>query len=56
MAEDRIDIHTQARGSHWVAWVTRPGETAPLVPIQMVGATQEEAEARMRAWWESRQR
>jgi hypothetical protein len=47
-------IHSEARGSHWVAWVTRDGASKPEQSTLIVGATQEEAEAKARAWAEQR--
>ncbi len=46
------DIHSEARGPHWIAWITRPGGQKPDRPIVFVGQTQEEAEARARAFAE----
>ena len=47
-----FDVHTAARGPHWIAWISRPGTEDPVRGIVLVGATQEEAEARARAWAE----
>ena len=46
------DVHSAARGPHWIAWVSRPGSQEPERSIVVVGANQEEAEARARAWAE----
>jgi hypothetical protein len=46
------EIHTQARGPHWIAWLTRDGETAPYRSVVLVAASQDEAEARARRWAE----
>jgi len=43
-------VHSEARGPHWVAWLTGPGETGPHQSILLVGATRDEAEARARQW------
>ena len=45
-------IHTEARGPHWIAWITRDGGTKPDRSVVLVAASQEEAEARARAWAE----
>jgi hypothetical protein len=45
-------VHTQERGPHWIAWVTRGAETKPDRSVLLVAATREEAEARARAWAE----
>jgi len=47
------EIHSAARGSHWIAWVTRAGDQQPDQSAVLVGRTQEEAEARAKAWAES---
>ena len=48
MATTSMDVKSELRGFHWVAWVTRAGETKPADGLLMVGQTQEEAEARAR--------
>jgi hypothetical protein len=45
-----FEIHSEARGPHWVAWVSEPGQKAPYRSILVVGASREEAEARARDW------
>jgi hypothetical protein len=44
-----VQIHSEPRGDHWVAWATRGGNK-PDRGIVVVGKTQEEAEAHARAW------
>ncbi len=44
------DIHTEARGPHWIGWVTLPGSDKPERAIILIGKTREEAEERARAW------
>jgi len=46
------EIHTEARGPHWIGWVTRAGSTKPDRSIVLVAANQEDAEARARLWAE----
>lgn len=46
------EIHSEERGPHWIAWVTRGGSTKPEGSVVLVGETQEEAESRARAWAE----
>ena len=48
-------IHSEARGPHWIAWVTRDGSTKPDRSVVLVAATQQEAEARARQWAEQNQ-
>lgn len=55
MAPDSYQIHAEARGPHWIAWVSRDGDRRPdrgVVGIVLVAATREEAEARARLWAE----
>ena len=47
-----FEVHSAARGPHWIAWVSRPGTQEPERSIVLVGASQEEAEARAEAWAE----
>jgi hypothetical protein len=46
------EIHAEARGPHWIAWITRGGSAKPDRSIVLVAATREEAEARARRWAE----
>jgi hypothetical protein len=48
-----FEIHSAARGPHWIAWVSRPGAEQPHGSVVLVGETQEEAEARARGWIQS---
>jgi hypothetical protein len=45
-------ILSEARGPHWIAWVTRGAETKPDRSVVLIGKTQEEAESNARAWAE----
>jgi hypothetical protein len=47
-------VHSEARGPHWIAWVTEGAETKPVGSVVLVAATQEEAEERARRWAERR--
>jgi hypothetical protein len=47
-------VHSEARGPHWIAWVTEGTGTKPAGSVVLVAATQEEAEARARSWADSR--
>jgi len=47
------DVHSEARGPHWVAWITRGAGTKPERSVLIVGATQAEAEAGAKQWAES---
>lgn len=45
-----LEVRSEQRAFHWVAWAVGPGESTPAGSLLMVGRTQEEAEARVRAW------
>jgi hypothetical protein len=47
-----FQIHTEEHGPHWIAWLTRTGETKPERSIVLVAATRAEAEERARRWAE----
>jgi hypothetical protein len=46
------EIHSEARGPHWIAWVSRDGSGKPERSVVLVAETQEKAEARAREWAE----
>ena len=48
-----FQVHSEARGPHWVAWITLPGQAEPYRSVLLVGASQDEAEARARKWGEA---
>jgi hypothetical protein len=45
-------IHSEARGPHWIAWITRGSETKPDRSAVLVAANQREAEERAKRWAE----
>jgi hypothetical protein len=45
-----FEVRSEARGPHWVAWLSEPGQKSPHQSILLVGATREEAETRARDW------
>ena len=45
-------IHSEARGPHWIAWVSRDGSGKPERSIVLVGENREVAEANARRWAE----
>jgi hypothetical protein len=47
-------IHTEARGPHWIAWLTVESDPKPERSIVLIAATQAEAEARARQWADAR--
>ncbi len=49
-----VDVRTEQRGSHWVAWLARDGDDGPAESVLIVGPDQAEAERRCREWWTAR--
>ncbi len=49
---EAYQVHTEARGPHWVAWVSRGGSQKPDRSIVLIAETQEEAETRARRFAE----
>jgi len=49
-AMSAYEVHSEARGAHWVAWITRGGSAKPEQSVIVVGASQAEAEASARQW------
>jgi hypothetical protein len=47
-----FEVHSEARGPHWVAWVSRGGSPQPDRSIVLIARTQQEAEARARQFAE----
>jgi hypothetical protein len=45
-------IHSEARGPHWIAWVSRDGSDKPAGSVVLVAETREQAEERARRWAE----
>ncbi len=52
MMIDRTDlqVQTESRGAHWIAWVTRGASDKPLDSVILVGQTRDEAESQARTW------
>ena len=46
-------VHSEARGPHWIAWITRGAETKPERSVVLIAASQDEAEVRARQWAEA---
>jgi hypothetical protein len=46
MAAESFQIHSEARGSHWIAWISRDGSGKPDRSVVIVAANKEEAERR----------
>lgn len=53
MTSGTFEVHSEARGPHWIAWLTQPGSTTPVQSAVLVGRTREEAETRARQWAET---
>jgi hypothetical protein len=50
MAAGSFQIHSEARGPHWIAWVSRDGSGKPDRSVVLVAGSKEEAEKRAEAW------
>jgi hypothetical protein len=46
MAGGSFQIHSEIRGSHWIAWISRDGSGKPDHSVVLVAASKEEAEKR----------
>jgi hypothetical protein len=44
------EIRSEARGPHWIAWVSRDGDPKPHRSVVLIGRTRAEAEANARRW------
>jgi hypothetical protein len=53
MASGSFQIHSEARGPHWIAWISRDRSGKPDRSVVLVAATKEEAEARAERWGRS---
>ena len=47
-----VRIHSEARGPHWIAWVSRDGSGKPAGSVVLVAESREQAEERARRWAE----
>jgi hypothetical protein len=45
-----FDVRSEARGPHWIAWLTQGEDAKPVHAVVVVGETQQEAETRAREW------
>ena len=45
---DSYEIHSEPRGPHWVAWITRGGSQKPDRSVVLVAANQAAAEEKAR--------
>jgi hypothetical protein len=45
-------IHSEARGPHWIAWVSRDDSGTPFRSVILVAETKELAEERAQRWAE----
>ena len=52
MVTGSFEFHSEARGPHWIAWVSRDGTRKPERSVVLVAETREKAEARARDWAE----
>ena len=52
VANGTYEIHSEARGPHWIAWVSRDGSGKPDRSVILIAETRELAEANARRWAE----
>ena len=52
MPGSTYQIQSQARGPHWIAWVSRDATGKPDQSVVVIGETKEEAEENARRWAE----
>jgi hypothetical protein len=55
-AQGSYQIHTQSRGPHWIAWISRGADGKPERSIVLVAASEAEAEERARRWADQQSR
>jgi hypothetical protein len=53
MSAGPYQVHSEARGPHWVAWITRGSDPKPERSVVIVAETQALAEAKARQWAEA---
>jgi hypothetical protein len=46
----RFTVLSEARGPHWIAWLTKDQDSRPVRDVVLIGETQKEAETRARRW------
>ena len=52
MTTGQYQVHSEARGPHWIAWITRGTDQKPERSVVVVAETQALAEAKVRQWAE----
>lgn len=52
MSSGTYQVHSETRGPHWIAWISRDGSGKPERSVVLVAETREMAEARARQWAE----
>jgi hypothetical protein len=50
---ESYEVRSEARGPHWIAWITRGSSAKPERSVVVVGETQEEAESHAQEWFNS---
>jgi hypothetical protein len=50
MAAGSFQIHSEVRGPHWIAWISRDGSGKPDHSVVIIAASKEEAEKRAERW------
>ena len=50
MPPGSYQIHSEPRGPHWIAWVSRDGSGKPDRSVILIAETREKPEERARRW------
>jgi hypothetical protein len=50
MAAESFQVHSEVRGSHWIAWISRDGSGKPDRSVVIIAGSKEEAEKRAERW------
>jgi hypothetical protein len=48
-------VYSEARGPHWIAWISRDGSGKPDRSVVLLAETREKAEAKAQQWAEHSQ-
>jgi hypothetical protein len=43
-------IHVEARGPHWISWISTDGTATPYRSVVLIAKTEEQARARAELW------
>ena len=49
-ADGSYQIHVEARGPHWISWISTDGSAKPHQSVVLIAQTEEEARQRAELW------